>query len=153
MEHLDETDRRILTELTRDARISVAELARKVGLSKTPVALRMKQMELNGLIRGYRAVLSSMNFGLSHVTYLEVRMGNTHEAALQEFNLAVRAINEVEECYMTAGDRHYMIKLHSRDLAHFRMLLSDKISLLPHVSEVSVKVAIEAVVEQNFQLS
>ena len=147
---LDALDQKILAELTRNARISIAELARTVGLSKTPVALRIKHLEEIGLITGYRAILSPLKLGLTHVTYVEVSMSDTREAALQQFNAAVRAIPEIEECYMIAGGFDYLIKVRSRDMADFRRIMAERISGLPHISNTSSYVSMEAVVEQNF---
>ena len=149
---LDTLDRKILAELTQNARLPTAELARKVGLSKTPVALRIRHLEESGLISGYRAILSPLQLGLTHVTYVEISMSDTREAALQQFNAAVRAIPEVEECYMIAGGFDYLVKVRSRDMADFRRIMAEKISGLPHVSNTSSNVAMEAVVEQNFRL-
>lgn len=147
---LDAQDHKILAELTRNARVPIAELARRVGLSKTPVAQRIRHLEQIGLITGYRAVLSPLKLGLTHVTYVEVSMSDTREAALQQFNTAVRAIPEVEECYMIAGGFDYLVKVRSRDMADFRRIMAEKISGLPHVSNTSSNVAMEAVVEQNW---
>ncbi len=116
-EALDSTNRKILHELVANARIPVTELARKVGLSKTPVALRIRQMEEMGLITGYRAILSPLQLGLTHVTYVEARLSDTRQKALEQFNAAVRAIPEVEECYMIAGGFDYLLKVRSRDMA------------------------------------
>jgi len=147
---LDALDRKILAELIRNARIPIAELARKVGLSKTPVALRIRHLEEIGLITGYRAILSPLKLGLTHVTYVEVSMSDTREAALQQFNAAVRAIPEIEECYMIAGGFDYLVKVRSRDMADFRRIMAEKISGLPHISNTSSYVSMEAVVEQTF---
>ncbi|MDB6453694.1 Lrp/AsnC family transcriptional regulator [Falsirhodobacter sp. 20TX0035] len=152
MMKLDATDRKILAEFAANARIPIAELARKVGLSKTPVALRVRQMEEAGLITGYRVILSPMKLGLTHVTYVEINMTDTREPALQAFNTAVRAIPEVEECYMIAGGYDYLLKVRSRDMADFRRIMAEKISALPHMSNTSSRVAMEAVVEQNHTL-
>ena len=151
-EALDNTNRKILHELVTNARIPTTELARKVGLSKTPVALRIRQMEEMGLITGYRAILSPLQLGLTHVTYVEARLSDTRQKALEQFNAAVRAIPEVEECYMIAGGCDYLMKVRSRDMADFRRILAEKISTLPHVSNTSSHVSMEAVVEQNFSL-
>ena len=94
---LDQTNRKILAELVANARIPISELARKVGLSKTPVAQRIKQLEEMGLITGYRAILSPLKLGLTHVTYVEARLSDTRQKALEQFNAAVRAIPEIEE--------------------------------------------------------
>ncbi|MBU3030874.1 Lrp/AsnC family transcriptional regulator [Paracoccus marinaquae] len=149
-EDLDPINRRILSELVANARIPITELARKVGLSKTPVALRIRQMEEMGLITGYRAILSPLKLGLTHVTYMELRLNDTRQKALEQFNAAIRLIPEVEECYMIAGGFDYLIKVRSRDMTDFRRIMAEKISALPHVGSSSSYVAMEAVVEQNW---
>jgi Lrp/AsnC family leucine-responsive transcriptional regulator len=144
---LDNYDRRILAELQHDARQSVAQIARNVGLSKTPVAARIKKMEADGLITGYRALLSPLHLGLSHVSYIELRLSDTREAALRAFNTAVRAIPEVEECYMIAGGFDYLIKIRTHDMAAYRRVMAESLSSLPYVAATSTYVAMEAVVE------
>ena len=148
-EILDPINRRILAELVANARIPVTELARKVGLSKTPVALRIRQLEEAGLIAGYRAILSPVRLGLTHVTYVEVRVTDTRQKALEAFNAAIRAVPEVEECYMIAGGFDYLLKVRSRDMADYRRIMAERISVLPHVHATSSHVAMEAVVEQG----
>lgn len=150
MQELDSINRRILAELVANARISMTELARRVGLSKTPVAQRIRQMEEIGLIQGYRAILSPLSLGLTHVTYVEARLSDTRQKALEQFNDAVRTIHEVEECYMIAGGFDYLLKVRSRDMAHFRQIMADRISGLPHVHATTSFVAMEAVVEQSW---
>ncbi len=148
----DKTNRRIIDALVANARIPITELAKKVGLSKTPVALRMKQMEDAGLITGYRAILSPLKLGLTHVTYVTVDLSDTRQKALEAFNAAVREIPEVEECYMIAGGFDYQLKLRTRDMPHFRAVMAERISTLPHVNSTSSYVAMEAVVEANWAL-
>lgn len=147
--NIDMTDSKILAELTANARIPTAELARRVGLSKTPVAARIRHLEDIGLITGYRAMLSPLKLGLTHVTYVEVRLSDTRAKALAEFNTAVRAIKEVEECYMIAGGFDYLIKVRSRDITDYRRIMGECISALPHVHATTSYVAMEAVVEEN----
>ena len=149
-EQLDATDMKILNALLTDARLPMTELAKRVGLSKTPVALRIRKMEEMGLITGYRAILSPLKLGLTHVTYVEVRLSDTRENALTRFNDAVRAIPEVEECYMIAGGFDYLIKVRSKDMADYRRVMGEQISALPYVTGTSSYVAMEAVVEQSW---
>lgn len=142
---LDKLDRAILIELARDGRLSVTELAARVGLSKTPVQARMRRLENAGVIAGYRAILSPVRMNLTHVAFVELRLADTREAALQAFNKAVRAIPEIEECHMIAGGFDYLLKVRTTDISDYRQVLAEKISTLPHVSSSSTYVAMEAV--------
>ncbi|MCA0043192.1 Lrp/AsnC family transcriptional regulator [Celeribacter litoreus] len=147
---LDATNRKILDALVRNARIPVTELSKEVGLSKTPVAYRIKQMEDAGLITGYRAILSPLKLGLTNVTYVEITVSDTRQKALEEFNAAIRKVPEVEECYMIAGGFDYQVKLRSRSMAHYRQIMAEKISTLPYVTSTTSYVAMEAIIEQSW---
>lgn len=147
---LDRIDSLILRELVRDGRMPVAELARRVGLSKTPTQARVKRLEEAGVIQGYRAVLSPIRMGLAHVAFVEVRLTDTREAALQAFNRAARALPEVEECHMIAGGFDYLLKVRTADIADYRRVMAEHISTLPHVASTSTYVAMEAVKEDAF---
>lgn len=144
---LDPLDKKIIRYIQNNARISMTELAKRVGLSKTPVTQRLNRLERAGLIAAYRAMLSPLALGLSHITYVELRLSDTKEAALQRFNEAIKEIPEVEECYMIAGNFDYLVKVRSRDIAHYRTVMGDKISALPYVASTSSFVAMEAVIE------
>ncbi|MFV0299978.1 MAG: Lrp/AsnC family transcriptional regulator [Paracoccus sp. (in: a-proteobacteria)] len=150
MDPNDPINRKILAELVANARIPISELAARVGLSKTPVAQRVRQMEEIGLITGYRAILSPLKLGLTHVTYVEAKLSDTRQVALDRFNAGVRAIPEIEECYMIAGGFDYLLKVRSRDMVHFRQIMAEKISTLPFIHATSSYVSMEAVVEQNW---
>ncbi|MFB9222473.1 Lrp/AsnC family transcriptional regulator [Paracoccus cavernae] len=138
-------DYAILAELARDGRLSVTELAARVGLSKTPVQARMRRLETAGVIAGYRAILSPVRMNLAHVAFVELRLTDTREAALQAFNKAVRAIPEIEECHMIAGGFDYLLKVRTTDITDYRRVLAERISTLPHVASSSTYVAMEAV--------
>lgn len=142
---LDRIDRAILNELSHNARISMTELGQKVGLSKTPVTARVKRLEADGVITGYRAEFSARKLGLEHVAFLEVRLSDTREATLAAFNAAARRIAEVEECHLIAGGFDYLLKVRTRDIADYRRVLSESISGLPHVASTSTFVSMESV--------
>lgn len=146
---LDAIDRKIIDQLTHDARQPIAEIARRVGLSKTPVAARIRHLEEIGLITGYRAVLNPIQMGLSHVAYVEVKVSDTRQAALAKFNAAAKLVPEIEECYMIAGGFDYLLKVRSSDIADYRRIMGEKISALPYVNSTSTYVAMEAVIEQG----
>lgn len=142
---LDRTDRKMLTVLARDGRISLTDLAAAVGLSKTPVQLRMRRMERAGIIAGYRAVLDPVRLGAAHVAFVEVRLSDTREPALQAFNKAVLGVSEIEECHMVAGGFDYLLKVRTTDITEYRRVMGERISSLPHVAATSTYVAMEAV--------
>ena len=93
--------------------------------------------------------VSRVKLGLTHVTFVEVKMSDTRQIALDKFNAAVRAVPEIEECYMIAGGFDYLLKVRSRDMVHFRQILAERISSLPYLHATSSFVAMEAVVEQG----
>lgn len=142
---LDSFDHRILSVLARDGRISMTALGQQVGLSKTPVTARVKRLEALGVILGYRAELSAAKLGLDHVAFLEVRLSDTREQSLRDFNAAIRAIPEVEACHMIAGGFDYLVKVRTRDISDYRRVLGEQISRLPHIASTSTYVSMESV--------
>ena len=144
---LDRFDEAILRVLAVEGRISATELARRIGLSKSPTQARMKRLEEVGAITGYRANLDPIRMGLAHVAFVEVRLSDTREAALQAFNKAVMAVPEVEQCHMIASRFDYLLKVRTSDIQDYRRVLAEHISALPHVAGTSTYVAMEAVKE------
>ena len=144
---LDRFDEAILRVLAVEGRISATELARRIGLSKSPTQARMKRLEEAGVITGYRANLDPIRTGRAHVAFVEVRLSDTREAALQAFNKAVMAVPEVEQCHMIASRFDYLLKVRTTDIQDYRRVLAEHISALPHVAGTSTYVAMEAVKE------
>ncbi|QDI76200.1 Lrp/AsnC family transcriptional regulator [Leisingera aquaemixtae] len=146
---IDRFDRAILNVLAEDGRISVADLARRIGLSKTPTQTRLKRLETEGIITGYRALVDPIRLGLDHVAFVEVKLDDTRQAALAKFNAAVSKLPEVEQAYMMASHFDYLLKVRTRSMTDYRAVLGEKISSLPHVSSTSTYVAMEAVKEDG----
>ena len=144
-DQLDRIDRNILAALSGDGRLSMAELSQKVGLSKTPVQARVRRLEKDGYIRGYAAVIDRERMGEGHVAFVQVKLSDTRSLALAEFNRAVQAIAEIEQCHMMAASFDYLLKVRTRDIAAYRRVLGERISALPHVAQTSTFVAMETV--------
>ena len=144
---LDDFDRKILAILRKDGRITFTDLARQVGLSKTPCQQRVRRLVENGVISGFAAIVDPAKVGLDHVAFAEVRLSDTREAALREFNAAVRRIAEIEECHMIASSFDYLLKVRTSDMRRYRTVLGEKISSLPHVANTSTFVVMETVRE------
>lgn len=146
---LDGFDRKILQILGAEGRISITELARRIGLSKSPTQARLKRLEEVGAIQGYRAILDPIRLGLDHVAFVEVRLMDTREKALDAFNAAVTLVPEIEQCHLIAGSFDYLIKVRTQNMRAYRRVLAEKISTLPHISATSTYVAMQAVKEND----
>ncbi len=144
---LDDFDRKILAILRKDGRITFTDLAQQVGLSKTPCQQRVRRLVEQGVISGFAAIVDPAKVGLDHVAFAEVRLSDTREAALREFNAAVRRIAEIEECHMIASSFDYLLKVRTSDMRRYRTVLGEKISSLPHVANTSTFVVMETVRE------
>jgi len=144
---LDRFDRAILRVLAGDGRISVTDLAREIGLSKSPTQARLRRLERAGVITGYRAFYDPIRLGLDHVSFVEVRLDDTREAALAAFNAAVVKVPEIEQAHLIAGNFDYLLKVRTQDMAAYRRVLAEGISTLPHVASTSTYVAMQAVKE------
>lgn len=144
---LDGFDRAILRVLSGDGRISITDLAREIGLSKSPTQARLRRLEKEGVITGYSALFDPIRLGMDHVSFVEVRLSDTREKALSAFNAAVSRIPEIEQVHMIAGNFDYLMKIRTQSMSDYRRVLAEHISTLPHVSHTSTYVAMQAVKE------
>ncbi|RFU12815.1 Lrp/AsnC family transcriptional regulator [Rhodobacteraceae bacterium W635] len=147
---LDRFDQRIVQLLLSDGRMPVTEIAQKIGLSKTPCQMRVNRLRKEGVIRGFRAVVDPAKLGREHVAFVEVRLKDTTEDALQAFNAAALKVPEIEQAHMIAGAFDYLLKVRSKDIRDYRRVLGEVISALPHVGHTSTHVSMEAVKDQAF---
>ncbi len=149
MVELDRIDHSILRELQKNGRITVTELASRVGLSKTPCQVRMRRLEEQGYITGYTALVNQTKLGLSHIAFAQVTLSDTSSKALTAFNHAINQISAVEQCHMIAGNFDYLLKVRTRDMAEYRQVLGEQINALPHVLQTSTFVVMENVKDQG----
>lgn len=149
IDHIDQFDRKIIAALVEDGRMSVTELAARVGLSRTPCQNRLKRLVEEGYIDGFRAVLNPVRLGMEHVAFAEVKLSDTRETALRRFNEAVKKIREIEECHMIAGRFDYLLKVRTSDIRRYRQVLGEKISNLPFVASTSTNVVMQSVKEDG----
>nr|WP_194246326.1 Lrp/AsnC ligand binding domain-containing protein [Martelella limonii] len=146
---LDRFDRAIISTLAADGRIAITDLAKQIGLSKSPTQARVRRLEEAGVIKGYRAILDPIQLGLDYVAFVEVKLSDTRERALAEFNKAVVGLAEVEQVHMIAGRFDYLLKIRTASMRSYRRMLAERVSTLPHVSSTSTYVAMQAVKENG----
>ncbi|MDO5510663.1 MAG: Lrp/AsnC family transcriptional regulator [Weeksellaceae bacterium] len=127
---LDETDVKILNQLTANSKQSVKELAKKVNLSPTPVHERIKKMENAGVITNYKAVIDHEKLGLKLVVYLQLKFTMHNQAIFKEFSEYVQTLEEVKEVHFIAGEYDVLMKVLLSDMSHYNDFILNKISQL-----------------------
>jgi Lrp/AsnC family transcriptional regulator, leucine-responsive regulatory protein len=142
---LNAIDRRIVAELQANARLSNVELADRVGLSPSPCLRRVKRLEREGYIEGYRAVLRRDRVGLGFSVFVGVKIdGHANERALR-FEEAVSALPEVIGCHLVSGEVDYFLEVVVPDLEHYQRFLVNKLLNLSIIREVRSNIAIQTV--------
>lgn len=131
---IDEIDLKILQTLQANGRVSVLELAEAVGLSPTPCARRMKQMEAQGLIKGYTALVDPEHLGLNLDVFVNVRLRNAREKLNKEFENYIRKMPETLDCYLVTGEYEYLIHVRVQDISDFNEWLHRMLTHLPIVT-------------------
>jgi Lrp/AsnC family leucine-responsive transcriptional regulator len=140
---LDTIDCRIVAELQSDGRLSNVELADKVGLSPSPCLRRVKRLERDGYIEGYRAALRRDRVGLGFSVFIGVKIdGHANERAMA-FEKAVVAMPEVIACHLVSGESDYLLEVVVPDLGDYQRFLVDELLSLPIVREVRSNIAIQ----------
>ena len=142
---LDDIDRRILTALQNNARISNVELARMVGLSPSPCLRRVKTLEDCGVIQRYVSLLDQGAVGFPVSVFVNVTLERQVESALEQFEAAIGKRPEVLECYLMTGDADYLLRVVTRDLASYERFLVDHLARIPGVSSIKSSFALKQV--------
>ncbi|EMV8748366.1 Lrp/AsnC family transcriptional regulator [Escherichia coli] len=146
---MDNTDRKILAELQSDGRLSVTELAERVGLSLSPCHRRVRALEESGAIRGYRAQLDpgALSLDFSAIVFVTLREGDRE--AVAAFEAAVTEVPQVIRAQRLFGDPDYILHVVARDLAAFQRLYDERLSALPGVQRLTSTLVMKSVVEDR----
>lgn len=144
---LDRIDRNILRQLQADGRMSMTELADKVGLSVTPCSERVRRLERDGFITGYHARLDPHSLGQQLLVFVEIRLAAKSGAIFDEFRREVRKLPWVLECHLVSGDFDYLIKARIPGMEAYRKLLGDMLLALPGARESRSYIVMEEIKE------
>lgn len=146
----DRYDQRILELLQQDGRLSNLELAEKIGLSPSPCLRRVRQLEEQGVITGYRAHLDAQKLGLSLMALVYISMDRHTPERFAHFDARIRALPEVLECLLITGqDADYQLKVAVRDMEAYQQLLLNKIARIEGVSGVHTSFVLRRVVDKT----
>ena len=142
---LDDIDRRILLALQQDGRLTLAELADKVGLSASPCHRRVRLLEENGVIERYVAVINQRSVGLPVSVFISIKLESQREEALQKFAKAIAPWPEILECYLMTGQRDYLLRVVVADLDAYEKFLKTRLTRLSGISSIESSFALEQV--------
>ncbi len=142
---LDEMDRRILTALQENARITNVELAELVGISPSPCWRRVRELEQKGVISRYVTLIDPGSIGLPVSVFVQVSLERQVERALEEFEGAVADWPEVMECYLMTGDADYLLRVVVADLTAYHRFLVDHLTRVPGVASIKSSFALKQV--------
>ncbi|HPQ95267.1 MAG: Lrp/AsnC family transcriptional regulator [Thiothrix sp.] len=146
---MDRFDKKILFELQLDGRLTVTELAERIGLSLSPCHRRLKALEQAGAIRDYRAQLDPVVLGLNFSALLFVTMRDGNQGSLVKFEAALIDIPQVIEAKRLFGDPDYMLNVVVKDLEAFQKLYDDQLSALPGVQRLTSTLVMKSVIQNR----
>ncbi len=133
---LDRLDRKILSELQNDARISNQELAKRVGLSTAPCWRRLRRLEEDGLIKSYATLLNGPAVGWPIVAYAFVSLENHHPESVTRFAKLINEQPEVLECHTVSGNNDYLVRVVARSMESYEQFLTTHLLQIPSVRSV-----------------
>lgn len=142
---LDSIDRRILTVLQKEGRISNAELSERVNLSPSACHRRVQRLEADGYIRNYVAMLDPRKIGLPTTVFVEISLSGQADELLEAFEREVARVPEVLECHLMAGSADYILKVVAEDTDDFARIHRQKLARLPGVQGMQSSFALRTV--------
>jgi DNA-binding Lrp family transcriptional regulator len=146
---VDALDWKILAELQQDGRLTVTELAERVGLSLSPCHRRLRALEHSGAISGYHAHLNANALGLTFEALVFVTMRGGDRATVDAFEQAVAAIPHVREAQRLFGEPDYLLRIITADLPAYQELYDERLATLPGVQRLSSTLVMKSVVEKR----
>ena len=142
---MDHFDKKLLSILQTNGRISNVELSEAVNLSESACLRRVKSLEERGFINKYVALLDQKRVGLTDTVFVHIVLKREEKSELLAFEEAVKEIPEILECYLMTGEFDYLLHLVVANMADFERLHNESLTQLPGVSRVNSSFAIRTV--------
>lgn len=138
---MDSTDRRLLTALQQDGRISNQALADQIGLSPSPCLRRVRALEERGLITSYAAILDRAKAGLPITAFLRIKLANHAPATVSGFEKAIMRLDEVLECHLTSGAEDYLLEVVVDSQAGYERFMRERLHPVPGIAAIETSFA------------
>ncbi len=139
---IDEIDRKILGILQTNAHATSEQLSEQVGLSPSPCARRVRNLEATGVIRSYVAVVDQLKVGLPISVFASIKLERQREEELDRFAKAVQRWPEIVECYLMTGQRDYLLRIVVKDLEAYEAFLKRTLTRLEGVASIESSFAL-----------
>ena len=133
---MDAIDRNIIRVLQQDGRLSNQDIADKVGLSPSPCLRRVRNLESEGVLTGYTAIVDQDKYGFPLTVFVHIRLERHSDECIQSFESGIEKLDEVMECYLMTGNSDYLLYVVSEDLKTYEMFVREKISTIPGIAAV-----------------
>jgi len=147
---MDNFDKSILSLLQQDGRVSNKDLANSIKLSTAPCLRRVKQLEKDGVIEGYKAKLNAKKLGFKLLAYVQVTVHKHSTDWFETFNQEISQFKEVQECHlMSGGDTDYLLKLLVKDMDEYNRFVMKRLSKIKIVANTSSNFVMESIVDVN----
>ena|SRR5579872_2805389 len=150
MRKIDRTDLLLLKAMTTDARISHVDLAKRLGLSSTACARRLSNLEKDGFIEGYQAILGLKTLGLGTTIVIRVTLESQSVDALEAFEAAVVRCPSVVRCFLMSGTDDYLLTILTRGIEDFEHIHKTQLARLPRVARIQSSFAIREIINRSF---
>ena len=137
MAKMDDINRRILRELQLDGRITNADLAQKISLSPSACLRRVQELEKDGVIAGYRAVVNRSAIGGGFTAYVAVGLSEHHKRNQRNFEKAMATAPQVRECHNVTGAIEYILRVEVEDLAAYKHFHTEVLGQVPEVASIT----------------
>lgn len=133
---MDDIDKRIVTALQRDGKMVIKELAYTLNMTSSPVFERIKKLESDGIITGYRAQINAKKLGFQMTAFCSVTLENHHQETIEQFVADVKELPEILECYHIAGMFDYLLKILVRDMDDYQYFVTQRLAILQNIARV-----------------
>lgn len=133
---MDAIDRKIIRVLQQNGRLSNQELADEIGLSPSPCLRRVRNLEKEGVLSGYTAVVDQDKYGLPLTVFVHIRLERHSDQCIKGFEYGISKLDEVMECYLMTGRSDYLLHVVSKDLKSYEKFVREKISTIPGIAGI-----------------
>ena len=146
---LDQTDCELLILLQQDSTQTIKQLASTLNLTTTPIQQRIKRLEKNNIIEGYRAIVNASEMGQNLMIFSHVSLKEHAKQFLLDFEKNIKSLPEVIECYHVSGEHDYLLKVIVSDMKGYRQFLTEKLAKVKNIGNVHSSFVVEAIKKES----